>query len=204
MNARTASLCAVSGIVLLALPVLYSLGPGPGRTTILSPCTHTDTQYLVTSMNRVYEDLALARYENAAVLLDDIILRYPFYSVAGVLRARLSLAEGDYGSVRTIIENVLETDSRNAEALHLLALVYEQDENYAVSLAILDLVSRRNEDFARIYLDRGRIYSRLGLFEEAYADVSRIEHMTRNEALLQVSRRLTALLEHGVFIERQN
>ncbi len=200
MNTCTARLYVVSVSILLTVLLLHSRS----TPTIFPRCPHTDIEYLVTSMDRVYENLALARYEVAAAVLDEVIRRHPYYSVAGVLRARLLLAEGKNASVRDIIRNVLNTDSRNAEALRLLALVYEQEGNYAASIAILDLVVSRNEDLVRAYLDRGRMYSRLGLFEEAYADLSRIEHMTRDESLLHMSRRVTTLIDRGVFAERQN
>jgi tetratricopeptide (TPR) repeat protein len=95
----------------------------------------------------------------------------PCYQAAGLWLARLLRHRGEYAQAGEILDTMLRYDPRDPRLLYLRALVYESKGETEESLASLRKAALFREEYARVYIDLGRLYHRLGVRGQALANL---------------------------------
>lgn len=145
-------------------------------------------------MNAVYEATVGNRYEEASQRLRGLFEREPNYAPAGIWSARLSLRMGEYGYARNTLETLLRSHPENVDVLHLFALLAQREDDIATALSAFEAATERLERYARVYLDRARLYAQLGLFREAQEDIERMRRLTSDTVLTSQANELLRLM----------
>lgn len=152
--------------------------------TLLPACRSEEPAItLISDMDTVYEATVENRYDDAYERLRRLFEREPYYAPAGIWYARLSLRKGEYGDARNTLETLLRSHPESVDALHLFALLAQREGDVETALSAFEAATERLETYARVYLDRARLYVQLGLFREAQECIERMRGITSEPVL---------------------